>query len=439
MDENIKQDDKCIRKKNQTKDDDTLTDFQGFMLLLPSYVGVGFLGLPYIVKLLGLWGGTSGLFFYGFLSEIGALILTGSTQRLTERTGERFGDMGTLAEMSMKLGPPCLQPHAGKLKFCVDMCILMTYSLILPVLISLMNLFGQDFFRHYINVSDNVSIIVISLLLLPVYLTRRMKLLSFLATAGNIVLLVLFVLSFQFICQDLPNVNTRPATKLLDYITVTSFTNDALFSYGGIIMVLPVRDRMEIKTFDGWNGLIGLVLIIVIAIHVSCGFFGYLQFGEMTQVNYLLNLPDQWIYRFLKILSFLTLYCTNGVSVFVVVEIMWPPFKKRFNTEVIENYGEYICRVFLLILSGTFTILVPEFELLMSLTGCIGTMSTTLLFPYVIAILTMYGESKPTLLVDKVKRKLKLTLCVVMIVFGTYSVIAGLGVSIYMTLYSIIL
>ncbi|XP_060075908.1 neutral amino acid uniporter 4-like [Ylistrum balloti] len=442
LDENVNQEDeKCISTRHQTKDDDTLTEFQGFMLLLPTYIGMGFLGLPYIVKLLGLWSGSFGLLFYGFLNELGILVLTGSTQRLTERSGDRFGDMGRVVEMSLKLGPPWLQPHARKLRFYIDLCTVMTYGLIMPDLISLMNTFGQDIILQYVDISDTVSIIVISVLLLPIYLTRRLQLLSVLATTANIVLLALFIISFQYICQDLPNASTRPATKLVDYITVTSFTNDAMFSYGGIMMVMPIRDRIKNKkNFDGWNGVLGLVLMIVTCFHVCCGFFGYLKFGEITQVNYLLNLPgDEWGYKTMKILSFFTLYCTNGMTVFLVVEILWTPLKERLKAEIIKSYGEYICRVGLLVLSCVFTILVPEFELLMSLTGCIGILSTTFVVPYIVSMLTLYGEKEPTLLVDKIKRKLTLALCVVMIVFGTYSMVSGIGVAVYMTLYNIVL
>ncbi|XP_060075909.1 proton-coupled amino acid transporter 2-like [Ylistrum balloti] len=413
------------------------------MLLLPSYIGVGFLELPYIVKLLGLWSGSCGLLFYGFLNELGTLVLAQSAQRLTERTGDTFGDMGKVAEMSMKVGSPWLQPHARKLRFYINFCTVMTCGLAMPDLISLMNLFGQDVFHQYVTVSNTVSIIVISVLLLPIYLTRRMKILSFLATAANIVLLGIFIISFEYIYQDLPNASTRPATKFVDYITVTSFTNDVTFSYGGIITVLPIRNRMKNKkNFDGWNGVLGLVLTVVTSVHVCCGFYGYLRFGEMTQVNYLLNLPgDKWIYKSLKVLSFITLYCATGMDVFVMVEIVWTPLKEIFSSrnEIIENYGEYICRVILLIFSCTFTILVPEFELLMSLTGCIGMLPTTFMIPYIIAMLTLYGEKEPTLLIDKVKRKLTVALCVVMIVFGTYSLIAGTSVAVYMALNNIIL
>ncbi|XP_069122643.1 proton-coupled amino acid transporter 3-like [Argopecten irradians] len=412
------------------------------MLLMPSYIGVGFLAIPYVVKLLGLWTGTAGLFLYGMLNELASLVLVESTQRLSERTGESFSNMGKVAEMSMKMGPQCLQPHAGKLRFLIDICISVTYALVMPDLLSLMNLFGQDILRQYIYINDTISILAISVLLLPIYMTRRIKLLSFLATVANIVLAGLFVISFQYICQDLPDVSSIPAAKRTDFLTFTSFTNDVMFSYCGIAMILPVRNKMKNKkNFGGWNGVLGLLLITVTCFHVFCGFFGYLKFGEMTKVNYLLNLPDDtWLYKSLKILSFLTLYFTNGMPVYVVVEIIWIPFKKKFVTsELVLTYGEYACRLICLILSCLFTLLVPEFELLMSLTGCIGVLFTTFVVPFIIAILTLYGETEPLVLVEKVKRTLKLTWYGLALIFGMYETVAGIGVAVYMTIYHIIL
>ncbi|XP_033761624.1 proton-coupled amino acid transporter-like protein pathetic [Pecten maximus] len=184
-------------------------------------------------------------------------------------------------------------------------------------------------------------------------MTRRMKLLSYLATIGNITLFVIIIISFQYICQDLPDTKTRPAAKLVNFLTVTSFANDVMFSYGGIALVLPIRERMKsTKHFDGWNGVLGLALMFVTSFHVGCGFFGYLKFGEMTQVNYILNLPhDQWIYKSLKMLSFLTLYFTIGTTVFIVTELLWGYLKDKFSMELIQNYGEYFCRFILLILT----------------------------------------------------------------------------------------
>ncbi|XP_060086061.1 proton-coupled amino acid transporter 3-like [Ylistrum balloti] len=411
------------------------------MLLIPTYIGIGFLGLPYMVKLLGLWVGSSGLLIYGLLNELGALVLTDCTSRLTERTGERYSDIGTVAEMSMKLGPPCLQHYAGKFRFSVNCTIFISYGLFLPDLIATMNLFAKDILRQYVDINDKLLIVAISVLLLPVYLTRRMKLMSYLATAGNIILFVIIIISFQHICRDLPDTSSRSSYTFIDFLTITSFTNDVMFSYDGIAMVLPIRNRMKsMKNFDGWNGILGLALVFVISFHVGCGFYGYLKFGELTQVTYILNLTENdWISKSLKILSFLTSYLTIGLSVFVVAEIIWTYLKEKFTNAIVQNYGEFICRGILLIFSCAFTILIPEFQLLISLTGCFGANYATLVVPFVIKMLMLYNDEGSLLPVDKLKRKLTLFCCLVILLVGIYSVVAGTCAAVYMAVWHIVL
>ncbi|XP_069110891.1 proton-coupled amino acid transporter 2-like isoform X1 [Argopecten irradians] len=414
-------------------------DFQGLMLLLPSYIGIGFLGLPYMVKLLGLWSGFAGLLFYGFLNELGCLILADSTAKLTERTGERFSDIGRVAEMSMKYGPHWVNQYAEKFRHFVDFCIFMSYGLLLPDLISAMNLFVKDFLLQYVIINDVVSIVGISVLLLPVYLTRRIKLLSYLATAGNIVLFGISIIAFQYICRDLPDTRARPAFKPFDYLSVTSFANDAMFTFDGIVLVLPVRDKMRsTQHYDGWDGVLGLAVVLSIIFNVGCGFYGYLKFGELTQVNFILNLPDKhWIYKSLKLLTFTTVYAKIGPTVYVVVGIMWRYVKGRFTTETGQNCGEYGCRLVLLLLSCSFTIVIPEFDLLISLSGCFGAVFVTILIPFTVKLLVLYGEEESTSPSENWKRKLAFLFCVIILIFGIYSTIAGIGVAVYSTLYHI--
>ncbi|XP_069114630.1 neutral amino acid uniporter 4-like [Argopecten irradians] len=410
------------------------------MLLLPCYIGIGFLELPYMVKLLGLWSGSIGQLLYGSLNILASLMLVDCANTLTKRTGERLHDFGRVAEISMAHGPSCLQSHAGKFRLSVNTSILINYGLFLPDLLSTMNLFVKDFLLQYVIINDVVSIVGISVLLLPVYLTRRIKLLSYLTTAGNIVLFGISIIAFQYICRDLPDTRTRLAFKSVNFVTFTSFVNDVMFSFDGISLILPVRARMaNKKRFDGLNGVLGVALVFVTSFHIGCGFFGYLKFGELTQVNFILNLPgDQCITKSLKLLSFVTMYLSTGMVVYIVTGLVWGRLSTMVRDDgVVRNNGESVCRVLLLIFTGSFTILVPELEHLISLTGCFRPLYVTLVVPFVVKLLTLYGEEETALPVNKFKRKFTFLACVIILIFGIYSTISGIGVAVYTTLYHI--
>ncbi|OWF54500.1 proton-coupled amino acid transporter 3-like [Mizuhopecten yessoensis] len=342
--------------------------------------------------------------------------------------------------MSMKLGPPWLRPHAGKYKFMVEFALLLNHFLFLAGMLSLMTLFARDLLVEALEIDVHVIMIIISVLLIPVYLVRRMRLLTTLATLANFVLLGIVAISFQYICHDLPDVNTRIAAKSPNYLTFTTFANDVMFTLDGIGVVLPVRNRMRTtKHFDGWNGVLGVALMFVTCFHAACGFYGYLKFGEMTRVMYLLDLPaNNWLYKSLRILFFLTLYCTTGVVVFVPVDISWRRIQSKITSARIRNYGEYLFRFILLVAVCTFTLLVPEFELLMSFTGCLWTYIGTIIVPASVKIMLLYDEMKPTTLLGTVQRFATLTICYCLLIFGIYSTVSGIGVTLYMTLMNIV-
>ncbi|XP_069130843.1 proton-coupled amino acid transporter 3-like isoform X2 [Argopecten irradians] len=419
---------------------DNLSDFQGMMLLIPYNIGMGFLGLPYMVKLLGLWGGLIGLLFYGFLNEFCILTLVDCTQILMDRTGEKICDISEIAEISMKLGPPVLRPHAGKYKLLVVVLVVINHFLFLADALSLMTMFANDLLTEVLELDLKLTMVLISVLLMPVYLMRKMNILVTTATLGNFVLLGIVAISFQYICHDLPRVSSRVAVKPVSYLTFTTFANDVMFTLDGIGVVLPVRTRMKsTKHFDGWTGVLGIALMFVTCFHAACGFYGYLKFGESTHVMYLLDLPlNNWLYKSLKILFFLSLYCITGVVVFVPVDISWRNIQGLFQSAVIQNYGEYVFRFLFLASVCGFTLIIPQFQLLMSLTGCLWAFFGTIVVPVSIKIMLTYEEMLPVTKTGHVQRTTALVIFHLLLIFGIYSTLSGLVVTLYKTSMNIV-
>ena len=62
------------------------------------------------------------------------------------------------------------------------------------------------------------------------------------------------------------------------------------------LQVLPVENKLKTpQDFVGLNGVLNTAMVIVFALYLATGFFGYMKFGTHVQSSITLNLPtDDW-------------------------------------------------------------------------------------------------------------------------------------------------
>ena len=66
----------------------------------------------------------------------------------------------------------------------------------------------------------------------------------------------------------------------------------AIFSFEGIGVVLHLENQMKSPgDMRAWNGPLNIAMVIVTALYIAVGFFGYLKYGEDVLGSISLNLP----------------------------------------------------------------------------------------------------------------------------------------------------
>lgn len=89
-----------------------------------------------------------------------------------------------------------------------------------------------------------------------------------------------------------------PAISERHYITngtqMALFFGTALFSYEGIALILPLRNKMRNpENFTSTFGVLNMTMVVVTSIFIFTGFIGYMRWGEDVEGSVTLNLNSE--------------------------------------------------------------------------------------------------------------------------------------------------
>jgi solute carrier family 36 (proton-coupled amino acid transporter) len=99
-----------------------------------------------------------------------------------------------------------------------------------------------------------------------------------------------FFLTVGYCFIDLPPFSSRDYFGKLE--TLPLFFGTVLFTFEGIALVLPLQNSMKYPdSFSKKFGVLNVGSVMITAIYIIIGTFGYWQYGEKTQGSLTLNLP----------------------------------------------------------------------------------------------------------------------------------------------------
>ena len=172
-----------------------------------------------------------------------------------------------------------------------------------------------------------------------------------------------------------------------------------------------MKDRHR---FHGWNGLLSISLILVVILYLIVGFFGYMAFGVHSKMV-LSNMPHhKWVYQVTKILYAIGIITTYNLQLYVPVQILFPPLKRKIGRRCFVNYGEYFIRTILVLitckrvpqwnqldsfiqfifLTDLLAISVPCLEQMISLFGAFASTWLAFIVPPVIDLIARYHRNQ---------------------------------------------
>ncbi|CAG5039807.1 unnamed protein product [Parnassius apollo] len=115
--------------------------------------------------------------------------------------------------------------------------------------------------------------------------------------------------------------------------------------------VLALEYNMEgPKRFVGLFGLFNLGMIIIIALYIIVGVFGYLKYGDTIEATITLNLPqEEKKAQAAKIIFALAIFLTFPLQNYVAYSMVWRKFQKRIP-EKRRLLPDYALRVALVVI-----------------------------------------------------------------------------------------
>ncbi|XP_069129219.1 proton-coupled amino acid transporter 2-like [Argopecten irradians] len=237
----------------------------------------------------------------GFLSTFNILTIIRCAQYLCKRFNVQSLDYADVFGYSVSIGPKFSRNFGKETKTIVAATVSAATIGYCIVYVSLAASYMQQLIQMHVDDHFNLrsSVLVFCVMLIPISLTTTLTLLAPFSTLGNVVNIINLAAILEYVCRDLPNIDSRPwfhsETEQPGLLLIA--ISNLMFSFEGIGSVLPIENRLiDKESYGGWNGLACLGMTIVVSMYTGFGFFGLLKFGEKTQPSLLLNLPSTGTY-----------------------------------------------------------------------------------------------------------------------------------------------
>lgn len=165
---------------------------------------------------------------------------------------------------------------------------------------------------HYIErYNERYYVLVACLLLLPLFMIRRLKYLVPLNLISNFLLYAGFALIMYYLFNGLPNINDRemvtPPVEWIEFIAIAAFSLTAVGSVSFIsvynnsqkLLWFPILQMLVVEahmahpqSYLGLFGVLNLAVLFILLSNMFFGIIGYWRFGDSVHASITLNIPQ---------------------------------------------------------------------------------------------------------------------------------------------------
>ncbi|KAG5897968.1 hypothetical protein JTB14_013542 [Gonioctena quinquepunctata] len=357
--------------------DHPTSDIDTLIHLLKGSLGSGILAMPLAFSHAGLFFGLFCTFAIGVICTYCVHILVKSAHELSKRTRVPSLGFAEVAEAAFLSGPKAFHPWAKFAKAMINL------FLVIDLLV-------DDYAPEDYHYDLRFYMAALLPLLIVINLIRNLKYLSPLSMIANLLVAVGLGVTYYYIFTDLPSVDQRPAVTQ-SFSTLPAFFGTAIFALEGIGVVMPLENNMKTPNhFIGCPGVLNTGMFFVVLLYAVTGFFGYLKYGDATQVGSItLNLPEEPLAQSVKLMIAVAIFFTYALQFYVPMEIIWKAVKNNFEKKTL---AEYSIRVALVAITVVLAILIPNLGGFISLVGAVCLSMLGLIFPSIIELVTFYEE-----------------------------------------------
>ncbi|CAH1389622.1 unnamed protein product [Nezara viridula] len=365
--------------------------FDGLVHMFRATVGTGILALPVAFSQLGYIGGIIGVVFILFISNYCAVILVDCQRELSRRNKDMVPTYQGTVQAAFAGGPKAVRSLAPIFVTSTNIFILLgqiggicVYIVFIASNIKAAVYPHFDMDLRYFELLIFIPIVAINMVL-------NLKKLSVVSTLGNAILLTSVAVVLYYIFREPISMEGKHAFGPIS--NVPQFFGTVFFASCCITMVLPLQNEMKREDqLGGSCGVLNVSAYLYGSLYVAFGLCGYLKYGDAAAGSITLNLPSgEMLGQAVQLLLALSVLTATAIHNYIGVSIIWDDYLDKRLTKN-RLLAQYLIRI----LSITFTLLVallvPNLELLLSVTGVLGqcTLSTTV--PCIVNILTYYEQ-----------------------------------------------
>ncbi|KAL5735014.1 hypothetical protein ACOSP7_032875 [Xanthoceras sorbifolium] len=371
--------------------------------------GVGILSTPYAAKE-GGWVGLAILIIYGILSFYTGLLLRYCLD--SEPGLETYPDIGQAAFGTAGRIAISIILYVELYACCVEYIILESDNLS-----SLFPNAHLSFGGFYLN-SHHLFALMTTLAVLPTVWLRDLSILSYIS-AGGVIASVLVVLCLFWVgLVDQVGMHSKGTTLNLSTLPVAIGLYG--YCYSGHAVFPNIYTSMAKP--NQYPSVLLTCFAICTALYAGVAFMGYTMFGESTQSQFTLNMPQDLVASKIAVWTtvspsvlieslenYLTTYALTISPVALSLEELIP--SNRLKSHIYA-----ICiRTALVISTLLVGLAIPFFGLVMSLIGSLLTMLVTLILPCVCFLSILKGKIT----------RLQGAVCIIIIIVGVVSSVIG--------------
>lgn len=275
-----------------------------------------------------------------------------------------------VAEAAFETGPKCLRGYSKFASRVVSVGMFITYFGACSAYTLIISGNVSQMVRHYFGASFDIRLylLMISVPIILISFVPNLKYLAPVSMVANILCALGLSITVYYLVRDLPPIGevemVRSIRGLPTFFSITIFALEAI----GIMM--PLENNMKNpRNMLGPMGVMNRGAIIVTIIYLAVGFFGYWQFGDITEDNITANLSVVEMYagffchffffcllpalltmesfsffsyspaQLVKVFITLAVFFSFGLQIMVCIEVLWGTVGHRYpNHPTIANY-----------------------------------------------------------------------------------------------------
>lgn len=352
------------------------------MHILKGNIGTGLLALPLATKHAGIVCGPLLLLFVAALAVHSMHLLSKNSVVLARQNSTGPLDYAGVVEYAVRFGAvKWLQKFHKSFRHAVNVFIFITqlgFCCVYFVFMAESLVQILEFYEFAFIPSVRLMTIMLFVPVVSLCMIDNLRSLAPLSIIANFAMVFAVIIIYYFCIVYSVNSNfATPPSKLPKFASLAEFPTafgSAVFSYEGIAVVLPLQNSMNSR--KAFKSALNTGMLIVSIMYMSMAILGYLAFGDSICGSITLNLPEESLYVFVKLIYCFAIFITYALQFYVPISILYPR-----TSETNSTFRKKITQIFLVAVTCGLAIGVPDLGDFIALVGASASSMLALVFP----------------------------------------------------------